>query len=73
MKTICTEEPKSSWARHTMLILQQSWNTAMGIKRQADQRHAKPIDTPTLTIGHFIALQREEIQLHPQEHRSKLP
>ena len=30
-------------------------------KRQAAQSHAKPIDTPKLNTGHFIALQREEI------------
>ena len=45
----------------------------LSIKRQAAQSHAKPIDTPKLTSGHFIALQREEIQLHPPEHRHKLP
>ena len=56
-----------------MLILQQIWNTALSIKRQAAQSHAKPIDTPKLTIGHVIELQREEIQLHPPEHRHKLP
>ena len=56
-----------------MLILQQSRNTALSIKRQAAQSHAKPIDTPKLTTGHFIALQREETQLHPPEHRHKLP
>ena len=44
----------------------------MNIKRQVAQRHIKPIDTPKLTTGHFIALQREEIQLHPPEHRRKL-
>ena len=55
-----------------MLILQQSRNTTLSIKRQAAQSHAKPIDTPKLTTGHLIALQREEIQLHPPEHRCKL-
>ena len=45
----------------------------MSITRWAAQSHAKPIDTPKLTTGHFIALQREEIQLHPPEHRRKLP
>ena len=35
--------------------------------------HTKPTDTSQFTTGHFIALQREEIQLHPPEHRSKLP
>ena len=62
----------STRARHTMLILQQSRNTALSIKRQASQSHAKSIDTPKLTTGHFIAIQREEIQLHPPEHRHKL-
>ena len=52
------QEPTSSRARHTMLILQQSSNTALSIKRQAFQSHAKPMDTPELTTGHFIALQR---------------
>ena len=33
---------------------------------------AKPLDTSKFTTGHFIALQREEIQLHPPEHRHKL-
>ena len=30
------------------------------------------MDPPKLTTGHFTALQRE-IQLHPPEHRNKLP
>ena len=51
-----------------MLILQPSRYTVMSIKRQAAQSNA-----PKLTTGHFIALQREEIQLHPPEHRCKLP
>ena len=34
-------------------------NTALSIKRQAAQSHAKPIGTPKLTTGHFIALQRD--------------
>ena len=60
-------------SKTTMLILRQSRNTALSIKRQAFQSHAKPMDTPKLTTGHFIALQREEIQLHPPEHKHKLP
>ena len=55
-----------------MLILQQLRNIALSIKIQAAQSHTKPTDTPKLTIAHFIALQREEIQLHPTEHRLKL-
>ena len=34
---------------------------------QTAKSHTKPIDTSKLTIGHFIALQREEIQLHPPD------
>ena len=56
-----------------MLILQQNKNKTLNIKKQASQSHAKPIDTPKLTSGHFIALQREEIQLQPPEHSHKLP
>ena len=48
-------------------------NAALSIKIQAAQSHAKPINTPKLTTGRFIALQREEIQLHPAENRFKLP
>jgi len=44
----------------------------MNIKRQVAQSYAKPMDTPKLTTGQFIALQREEIQLHQPEHRCKL-
>ena len=56
-----------------MIILQQSRNKALSIKKQAAQSHAKPIDTPKLITGHCIALQKEEIQLHPPEQRHKLP
>ena len=56
-----------------MQILQQSSNSALSIKKQAAQSHTKPIDTPKLTTGHLIALHREEIQIHPLEHRCKLP
>ena len=48
LKPSSTQEPTSSRARHTMLILQQSRNTALNIKRQAAQSHAKPIDTPKM-------------------------
>ena len=60
-------------ARHTMLILQQNKHITLNIKRWAAQSYAKPTDTSKLTTGHFTALQREEIQLHPPEHRHKLP
>ena len=55
-----------------MLILQQSRNIVLSIKIQVAQSHTKPIDTSKLTTGHFIALQREEIQLQPPEHQHKL-
>ena len=45
----------------------------LNIKRWAIQSHAKLIDTLNLITGYFIALQREEIQFHPLEHRHKLP
>ena len=56
-----------------MLILQQNRNTTLNIKRLVAQSNAKPIDSPKLTTGNFIALQREEIQFHSPEHRHKLP
>ena len=71
-KPSSTQEPTSSRVRHTTLILQQHRNRALGIKRQAAQSYAKPIDTPKLTIEHFVALQREEIHLHPPECKCKL-
>ena len=73
LKPTSTQEPTSSRARHTILILQQCRNIALSIKIQAAQSHTKPKDTSKLTAGHFTALQREETQLHPPEHRSKLP
>ena len=57
-----------SRARHTTLIFQQCRNIALSIKIQAAQSHTKPTDIPKLPIGHFIALQTEEIQLHRPEH-----
>jgi len=55
-----------------MLILQQCRNTALSIKIQAAQSQTKYIDISELITGHFIALQREAIQLHPPEHMCKL-
>ena len=40
---------------------------------KAAQSHSKLIDTPKLTTGIFIVLQREETQLYLQEHRHKFP
>ena len=56
-----------------MLILQQYRNTALNIKIQVAQSHAKPIDTPKFTTGHFIALQREEIQFTHQNTDASSP
>ena len=56
-----------------MQILQQHRNIALSFNIQATQSHTKPIDILKHIIGHFIALQREEIQLHPPEHRSSFP
>ena len=56
-----------------MVIRQENRSTTQNIKIMASQSYAKPTDYPKLTTGYFIALQREEIQLHPPEHRSKLP
>ena len=56
-----------------MQILQQRKNIALSINIQAAQSHTKPIDISKLITGHFVVLQREEIQLHPQEHIYKLP
>ena len=56
-----------------MQILQQYRNITLSLNTQADQSHTKPIDISKLITGHFIALQKEEIQLHPPEHRHKLP
>ena len=56
-----------------MQILQQHRNTALSFNIQAAQSYSKPTDISKLITGHFIALQREEIQLHLPEHWHKLP
>ena len=56
-----------------MQILQQHRNIALRFKIQAAQSHTKTISILKHITGHFIALQREEIQLHPLEHQHKLP
>ena len=45
----------------------------LSTKIQVAKSHTKPIDISKLIIGHFIELQREEIQLHAPENRCKLP
>ena len=72
-KPSSTQEPTSFRARHFKLILQQSRNITLSTKIQVAKSHTKPIDTSKLTTGHFTALQREEIQLHPPGHRHKFP
>ena len=49
------------------LILQQRRDITVSLKMQAVKSHTKPTDTSKLTTEHFIALEREEIQL-PLEH-----
>ena len=56
-----------------MQILQQHRNIALSFNIQAAQSHTKPTDISKFITGHFIALQREEIQLYPPEHQHKLP
>ena len=73
LKPSTTQEPTSSTARHTRQILKQCRNIDPRFNKQAAQSHTKLIHISKLITGHFITLQREEIQLHPPEHRHKLP
>jgi len=73
LKPRSTQDPTRSRARHTMQILQQCRNIALSFNIEAAQSHTKPTDISKLTTGHFIALQREETQLHPPENQYKLP
>ena len=73
LKLSTTQEQTSFRARHTKLILQQRRKINLSTKIRVAKSHTKPTDNSKLTTGHFIALQREEIQLHPPEHRHKLP
>ena len=68
MKPSSAQEPTSFRARHTKLILQQYRNITLSIKIQVAKSHSKSIDTSKLTIGHFTAFQRKEIQFHPPKH-----
>ena len=61
LKPSSTQEPTSSRATHTMLILQQPRNTVMSIKIQATQSHAKLIDTQNSLL---------DTSLHSREKRS---
>ena len=56
-----------------MQILQQPRNIALNFNIQAAQSHTTSTDISKLITGHLIALQREEIQLHPPEYQHKLP
>jgi len=67
LKPSSTQEPTSFRARDTKLIL-HCRNIILSIKIQVAKSHTKPTDTSKLTIRHFIALRREEIQLHPPVH-----
>ena len=73
LKPSTTQGPTSAKARHTVQILQQHRNIALSFNIQDAQSHTKCTDISKLISGHFIALQREEIQLHPPEPQHKLP
>ena len=60
--------PKGQQASDQDIPLKFSSNITLSLNTQADQSHTKPIDISKLITGHFIALQKEEIQLHPPEH-----
>ena len=62
LKSSSTQDPIKFRATHTKTI-QQNRNIMLSIKIQAAKRPTKLIDNSKLTAGHFIALQREEIQL----------
>ena len=63
----------SSRASCTMQILQQQRNIALSFDIQAAQSHIRRTNISKLTTRHFIALQREEIQVHLPEYRRKIP
>ena len=73
LKPSTTQGPTGFSARHTMQIFQQHRTIALNFNIQAAQSHTKPTDISKLITGHLSALQREEIQLYPPEHRHKLP
>ena len=73
LKPSSIQKPASSSAIHPIQIFQQNRNTTMHINKQVDQNHTKSIDTPKLTTGHFVALQRKEIHFHLPEHKHKFP
>ena len=73
LKPSTTQKPTSSRTRYTRQILQQHRNMALNFNIQAAKSHTKPTDISKLTTGHYVALQREEIQLHPPEHHHKVP
>ena len=56
-----------------MQILQQSKNITLSVNIQAAQSHTKPIDPSQNSLLDTPLHSREEIQLHPPEHQSKLP
>jgi len=68
LKPSTTQGPTSSKARHTMQILQQHRNITLSLNIQADQSYTKLTDISEPITGHFISLQKEEIQLHAPEH-----
>ena len=56
-----------------MQILQKHSNLALSFNTQTSQSHSKASDISLHITRHFIALQREEIQLHPQNTDTSFP
>ena len=54
-----------------MQILQKHRNIDLSFNTQAAQSHTKPTDILKLITWHLVALQREEIKLHPPEHHQE--
>ena len=57
---------KICWEGHFNVCVEIDMSNTAKARRTA-QRHTEPIDTPKPTTGHWIALQRDEIQLHQPE------
>ena len=73
LKPSSTQRPTSSRARHTMLILQQSRNTALRIKRQADESHAKIIDTPNSLLDTSLHSRKKRFSSTHQNAEASFP
>ena len=74
---IRAEIPGSGLTREGLLLFKANFHAGIhtGNNLSADIRATawESSHPQLLTTGHFIALQREEIQLQPPEYQSKLP